>query len=233
MQRQLLVTLFVSCLAIAGCVKPSDTPTRSATSSPSVITSNSAASTSQSSARSGRVILAAKYTVNDVKINVPQSLVVSEANSYLPNADIVWRGDVRGDRYAQVKAIFAQAATTSTALMVKGPAVTLEIEVVKFHCLTEKTRYTVGGVHTMRFLMTVRDAATGMIIEAPRLINADINAAGGQQAIAEDAAGRTQKVVVTEQLAQVIRRELSAPVRPADANLMVARGLISATAIIQ
>ena len=42
--------------------------------------------------------LAAQYDVAEVKIVVPQTLRVSEANSYRPNADIVWRGDPPGDR---------------------------------------------------------------------------------------------------------------------------------------
>lgn len=53
------------------------------------------------------------------------------------------------------------------------------------------------------------------MIDGPRKVVADVKAAGGYKAIAEDDAGRTQRVVVVERLAQVIARELSAPAQPA------------------
>jgi hypothetical protein len=168
-------------------------------------------------------VLQGQYDVQAVNVSVPQSLTTSEANSFHPNVAIVWRGDAPGERHAQVKAIFEQAFARSAATMHQGPKVVVDIEVTRFHCLTEKARFTVGGVHNMRFLMTVRDAASGTVLQGPRLINADIRAAGGAHAIAEDAEGRTQKVVVTERLAEVIRRELSAPVQSLPQNAAVTR----------
>lgn len=152
-----------------------------------------------------------RYTVTAVNITVPRTLRVSEANKFYPLADIVWRGEPYGNRYEQVEAIFHDAATQSTANMLTGPAVTVDIEVTRFHCLTEKTRYTVGGVHSLRFDMTVRDAATGRIIDGPRKIVADVRASGGAQAIADDDRGRTQRVVVVERLTQVLTQELTSP----------------------
>ncbi|MEO5616118.1 MAG: DUF6778 family protein, partial [Cypionkella sp.] len=160
----------------------------------------------------GPVMLQAEYDVKAVNVLVPHTLKVSEANTFHPSADIVWRGDLPGDRYAQVKAIFDDAAARSTATMHTGAPVVVDLEVVRFHCLTEKTRYTVGGVHSLHFMMTVRDAATGAVLQGPRLIVADVKGAGGNRAVAEEQAGRTQKVVVTERLTEVLRRELSAPV---------------------
>ncbi len=156
-------------------------------------------------------VLAPKYAVTELRINVPRSLEVSEANTFLPAADIVWRGEPRGDRYAQVAKIFNDGLLAGTQGMVAGPAAIVEVEVTRFHCLTEKTRFTVGGNHAIHFILTVRDAATGAVLEAPREIIADVKAVGGAAAIAEDQAGRTQRVVVVERLADVIRRELSGP----------------------
>jgi hypothetical protein len=85
----------------------------------------------------------------------------------------------------------------------------VDIEVTRFHCLTEKTRYTVGGVHSLHFMLTVRDADTGVVIDGPRAVVADVKAAGGAQAIAEDDMGMTQRVVVVQRLSEVIHRELS------------------------
>jgi hypothetical protein len=157
-----------------------------------------------------RVILSPQYTVMDVRISVPETLVVSEANSYYPIADVVWRGDAPGNRYTQIKAIFEDAFASATVNMTAGPEVIVEAEVVRFHCLTEKTRYTIGGDHSLRYMLTVRDAQTGAVMDGPRLVVADIAAAGGEAALAEERAGRTQKVVVTEALRNSLLREISA-----------------------
>jgi hypothetical protein len=171
----------------------------------------------------GAIVLESQYDVQVVNVSVPASLTVSEANTFHPNSDIVWHGDDRGDRRAQVQAIFQNASAQATRSMQIGPKVVVEIEVVKFHAVTDKTRYTVGGVHNLEFMMSVRDAATGEILQAPRKVIADVKAAGGARAEAEDAAGRTQKVVVTERLEQVLRRELSAQVTNMPANAQVTR----------
>lgn len=160
----------------------------------------------------GPLVLASQYDVVGLNINVPHSLRVSEANSFHPRADIVWHGDPFGDRYQQVAAIFRDAATAATGQMTQGRQVVVGIEVVRFHGVTDKTRYTVGGVHSMHFMLTVTDAQTGQVIDGPRLVVADVKAAGGNAALAEDRAGRTQRVVVTERLTAALRRELSAVV---------------------
>ncbi|MFN4171379.1 MAG: DUF6778 family protein [Pseudorhodobacter sp.] len=156
-----------------------------------------------------RVVLAPQYNVREINVTVPRSLSVSEANMYYPLADIVWRGDPRGDRHAQVQAIFMESFGLGTGHMKSGPAVIVDAEVTRFHSLTEKTRYSFGGVHSMRFKLTVRDAASGAVIDGPRLVVADVAASGGSRAIAEDQAGRTQRVVIVERLRAAIRQELS------------------------
>lgn len=160
----------------------------------------------------GPRIVAPLYTVRGVQVDVPRDLSVSEANSYYPMADIVWRGDPVGDRYSQITAIFQAAAERATATMQGPREAVVSIRLVRFHGVTERTRYTVGGNHNMVFDLTVLDAATGAVIDGPRRIEADARAAGGQAAIAEEQAGRTQKVVVTEKLVETLRRELSGAV---------------------
>jgi hypothetical protein len=159
-----------------------------------------------------------RYAVTDIRVTVPRDLTVSEANRFYPVADIVWRGDPPGDRHAQVEAILAEGLAQGTTLMTTGPAVILEARVTRFHGITEKTRYSIGGVHSIHFDLAVRDAATGAILEGPRPVDADVKAAGGAAAIAEDQSGRTQRVVVVERIAQVIARELSTPVTLAAAD---------------
>lgn len=169
-------------------------------------------------------VMQSKYRVAEVRVSVPRTLKASEANTFHPNADIVWRGEPKGDRHQQVTQIVNEAMLAGTAGMAVGPEVIVEIVVTRFHCLTEKTRYTVGGVHSMRFTLTVRDAATGQVLDGPRIVVADTKASGGAAAIAEDQAGRTQRVVVVDRLAEVIRRELSGPATgPAADAALVAR----------
>lgn len=151
------------------------------------------------------------FDVAELKIAVPKRLKVSEANVYYPRADIVWRGDAMGDRHKQVLNIFAEAMQRGTDQLEGLQDVVVEVEVLRFHSMTEKARYTVGGVHSIKFNLTVRDAATGQVIVPTRLVNADLPGLGGQAAIAADAIGNTQKVRIMGHLEQVILQELSRP----------------------
>ncbi len=176
-----------------------------------------------------RKVLMGHYQIADVRINVPATLRVSEANVFMPIADIVWRGEPIGNRHQQVSAIFADALKDAANHLMKGPEVIVQIDVTRFHSVTEKTRYTVGGNHAMHFTLTVLDAATGQVLEPARPIVADVKAAGGAQAVAEEQMGRTQRVVVVERLAQVIRRELSVEV---DQQMIMSRGLSDPQALV-
>ncbi len=168
-------------------------------------------------------LMAPDYDVTAIKITVPHDLKVSEANVYFPIADIVWHGDPLGDRYAQVTALYEEAFFTGTSDLNGARKVEVDAEITRFHALTPKTRYTVGGMHTLHFMLTVRDAATGEILDGPRPVVADVKAAGGQRAMEEEAAGITQKVVIEERLAQVIHDELTAPVAVAGGAETVSR----------
>ncbi len=148
-------------------------------------------------------------SIKKINVTVPETLKVSESNRYLPNSDIVWRGDAIGNRHAQVKAIFETAMTRGTQAMNGVVPVALDIEVTRFHALTEKARYTVGGVHSITFNMTLRNAETGDALGQTRRVRADLDAFGGVQALRAEAAGQTQKVRITAHLAEVIRQELT------------------------
>lgn len=165
------------------------------------------------------------FNVTSVRVNVPKSLTVSEANRYYPGGDIVWREDPPGDRHQQVKAIF-EAAMQKGASTIRpgGIPVMLDIEVTRFHALTEKARYTVGGVHALQFNMLLRNPETGEPLGEPEFVKADFKALGGQAAIKAERAGKTQKVRIIDHLASVIRQELTEPGGYRAANL----GLIGA-----
>ena len=163
---------------------------------------------------------AVSVDVRDIRVSVPETLRVSEANAYLPAGDIVWRGDPPGNRHDQVKAIFEEALQRGTATMTPGHLpVVVEVEVARFHALTEKARYTVGGMHGLHFVMQLRHAETGALVGKPELIKANLRGFGGQAAIEADRIGQTQKVRITDHLANVIRQELSGPDGYVAANL--------------
>ena len=147
--------------------------------------------------------------VKEITIAVPRNLKVSEANTYLPRADIVWRGDEIGDRHAQVAALFDTGITRGAERLTGTLPVALDIKVTRFHALTEKARYSVGGVHNITFNLTLRDPATGAALAETRLVQADLIGLGGQQALNAEARGQTQKVRITDHLAEVIRQELT------------------------
>ena len=167
------------------------------------------ASNSDTFAVQGMAAPSVKIVSYDVK--VPSTLKISEANSYYPAGDIVWREDPYGDRAAQISAIFNDslgrvASTTNGVLPAK-----VEIELVRFHALTEKTRLSIGGVHNMRFFMTVRDQNTGAVLIPRHFVEANLKAYGGDRAFEAVRKGLTQKVRITQHLANVIATELSAP----------------------
>ena len=154
------------------------------------------------------------YNVVSYSVSVPSSLLVSEADVYLPIADIVWHGDPDGNRHEQIKSIFDAAMAQSTQDMTEGRAVDVAIQVHKFHALTPKTRATLGGNFAMHFYLTVYDAATHEILDGPRMVVADTPASGGVKALREEQRGITQKSVITARLIEVFDLELSRPGRP-------------------
>lgn len=156
--------------------------------------------------------LPAKLNVTDIRISVPRDLKVSEANVYYPRADIVWRDDPIGDRYQQIKAIFEDGFGRGTAHMTEGLPIIVSVELVRFHSLTEKARFNIGGVHNMIFKLSVHSATSGAPLMRPRLVEANLDAFGGGRAMVAERQGQTQKVRITAYLSQVIQAELAKPV---------------------
>lgn len=226
MKSDLKLSVIVFGLLLSACAQvspPSRSEIPSGALSAAAIPTGATAAGAVAIDPSRQIVLAAQYDVAAVEVRVPRQLRVSEANLFYPVADIVWHGEALADRHAQVQAIFAEAAANATAPMTRGRAVLVDFEVARFHSVTAKARYTVGGVHNVKFIMTVRDAASGEVLDGPREVVADAKASGGARAIAEDEAGRTQRVVIVEMLTQALRRELSAPVVLQPGEALVAR----------
>ena len=152
---------------------------------------------------------APSFALAEMDVRVPTTLKVSEANLYYPGGDIVWRGDPFGNRYEQVGAIFEDAVRLGGGPLEGAVPVKVEIEVKRFHALTEKTRYSVGGIHSIEFVMTITDPVTGAVLRGPKEIKADLVGYGGSKALQAEARGLTQKYRITQHLARVVRDEMS------------------------
>jgi len=148
------------------------------------------------------------YSLHSIRFAVPEDMTVSEANSYYPIADIVWRGDPLGNRAQQISDIFQTSIRAAGENLAGQVPVTVDVELARFHSLTERTRYTVGGVHSIKFDMTVRHAETGEVLEPRRRIDADLAGLGGYAAMAADNRGETQKVRITSHLTNLFFQQL-------------------------
>ncbi|TCL09722.1 hypothetical protein BXY66_1779 [Shimia isoporae] len=152
---------------------------------------------------------APSFQLVGMNVAVPTTLTVSERNSYYPGGDIVWRGDAYGNRYEQVKAIFEDAVELGGGLAQGEIPVVVNIELKRFHALTEKTRYSVGGIHSIDFVMTISDPVTGAVLRGPKEINANLVGYGGEKALQAEARGLTQKYRITQHLARVVLEEMT------------------------
>ena len=155
----------------------------------------------------------APLTVSGWTITVPQTLMVSEVNSIKPRADIVWHGDPAGDRYAQVQSIMEEAVRRAAGTMNGSVPVTLAVDVVRFHALTPRLRYSFPGEHEIEFGLQVANAQTGEVIVPRYVVNATFMGFGGDQAVMAEAMGVTHKVRIIQQVEMRLVQELTgAPV---------------------
>ena len=191
-RRQALRTLGGAGLAglLAGCTQVAEVSSRNL--SPGVVP-----------------VAARNYRVVRLGVTVPDALKVSDANLFYPPGDIVWREEPYGDRRAQVERIVREAAMTAVNPLRGGRAVAVAIQVARFHALSEKARVTVGGVHELRYWLTVTDVRTGEVVEGPRFVIADIRGFGGAAAFAAQRTGQTQRVRIVDALTRSIRDELT------------------------
>lgn len=139
-----------------------------------------------------------------VSVSVPQTLSVSEANTFAPNADIVWHGDPPGDRRAQVAAVLKEGITLGGQRLNGPRAVTFGVTLQNFHAVTPKavTRAP-AAVHNIGYVIQVFDAQTAAALTQPTEIQADIEANVGAAAILAAQQGESQKVRIVRHLALV------------------------------
>jgi uncharacterized protein DUF6778 len=160
-------------------------------------------------------VVSADWQVQEIVINIPETLTVSESNRLKPRSDIVWREDPIGDRYAQVQAVMAEAMDFALRPMDGSRPVIVELELTRFHALTERARYTIGGEHEIEFLFTVRDAETGQALTGPSNIDLTFRAFGGRRAIESERNGVYQRDRIQSQIIGWARQEFGiAPPAP-------------------
>lgn len=146
------------------------------------------------------------WRISEIDVQVPETLVVSEANSYGPDADIVWREEPLGDRYEQVDRIITEAAQRGSMGLKGRIPVKLNIVVYEFHALTERARQrlTVSGVHNIQFTIQVVDPKTGNALTELDIVQADLEAFVGEEAILAEQDGLTQRVRIVDHVSKVI-----------------------------
>lgn len=201
LHRPLLIATTLA--ALAAC-SPADLVTRGYTTDEGLLRTGAAAQASE-------VAVSRGYKVSHVNVSVPDTLKVSEENTFFPITDIVWREDPFGDRRAQVHDLIQAAVEEGTAGLDGPRAVDVDLVLTRFHALTEKTRFMAppgSATHDVQMIMTVRDAATGEVIEPARPVGFKIEAHTGLQAMADEKTGVTQRQRITGALEELMQIEL-------------------------
>ena len=145
------------------------------------------------------------WHLSDVQITVPNALTTSDVNLFQPDVDVVWHGDPAGDRKQQVAVILEDAIENAAKNMTGSRGVVIQATLIRFHSLTPKARTVIGGVHKVAFAIQVVDDKTGAILAGPDVIEADVEAFGGWQAVESDARGETPKLRISNRITEVVR----------------------------
>jgi hypothetical protein len=151
-------------------------------------------------------VLAAGWRLAEVQVNVPRSLEVSEAKTYLPAADIVWREDPMGDRYQQVGTIIQNAVVRGAQGLRGSRPVIISVTVTRFHALTfeAEQRFENAGVHNIKFTAQVVDARTGEVLVPATQIRAELPAPSGKAMREARRKGQSQKSMITAHVAKTV-----------------------------
>ncbi|MFO8126546.1 DUF6778 family protein [Yoonia sp.] len=148
------------------------------------------------------------YALRGFSFAALEGLSVSESETFYPDADIVWRGDPMGPRIPQIAAMFQEAAARTRPVVDDAVPVDVDVTLVRFHGVTNRTRYTVGGVYNVVFDLTIHRAGFDEVIEPARRVVDNLDAPGGERAGLLEQSGQTQKVRVTDFLTTLLRAQL-------------------------
>jgi hypothetical protein len=140
------------------------------------------------------------YDVRQLRFAAQPGLTVSEAESFYPDADIVWRGDPVGPRIPQIKSMFEEAVVRNRTILRGDTPIDLAITLVRFHGVSDRTRLSVGGIYNIVFDMTVLDARSGTVIEPTRRVSGNLSSRG--------LGDRPQRQSVTDFITGLLRQQL-------------------------
>lgn len=144
------------------------------------------------------------WSFADVTATIPDELTVTDKNLLAPRTDIVWHGDPRGDRKAQVREILETGVARGASGLQGDRPVSITITLERFHAVTpQAVARAPSAVHNIGFVAQVFDAETGTALTMPQQINADLEANVGEAALTAANEGQTQKVRITAHLAAV------------------------------
>ena len=147
---------------------------------------------------------AKNWYVVGVRVTVPDSLTVSEANTYAPSADIVWHGEEQGDRRAQVRAIIKEGLSRGSRKLDGRKGVILAARVIQFHAVTPiAVNQAPGAVHNIKYDLQVYNARTLKPLTDPQRVSADLQANVGTSAVIAAINGNTQRVRIVRHLTAV------------------------------
>lgn len=114
-----------------------------------------------------------------VVVTMARGVTTTEENSFIPDADIVWHGEPKGDRLAQASAIVKTGVEKGFAGLSGGQPVTVHVTLKKFHSLSPRAFYNGpggSGVHSTGFVMSVHDSRNGALLAGPEAFEIDLPA---------------------------------------------------------
>lgn len=152
--------------------------------------------------------IARDYDLQGLRFAARPGLSISEREVLYPVADIVWRGDPLGPRIEQIETMFETAVERNQHVITGRRPIVLEVTLLRFHGVTKRARYHIGGVYNINFQMTVRDAHSNAVIEPPRVVIGEFETPGGELAVRLEETGQTEKVRVTDFLTRLIYAQL-------------------------
>lgn len=150
--------------------------------------------------------LSKSWHVHNVQVTIPGELTVSDANTYAPNADIVWHGDLGGDRREQVASILRDGLTQATSSLNGPRGISVRAQLEHFHAVTPAAvARAPAAVHNIAYIVQIFDDETGEPITPPERIQADLEAYVGSAAITAAIQGQSQRVRIVDHIANVTR----------------------------
>ncbi len=146
------------------------------------------------------------WKLKNVIAVAPQELTVSNADTFAPNADIVWHGEPYGDRRAQVARIVDEGITLGANELKGDREVSIAASLSQFHAVTPlSVARAPSAVHNIAYRIQIFDEATGAPLTKPQVISADLEAYVGSAAIAAAVEGNSQRVRIVRHIANVTR----------------------------